>query len=478
MSQYPDGLVVGIDAGTSSLKVLVLEVATGRPIVEAAREYPTSSPEPAAHEQDPADWWDAAVSALREVTSRIDPRAITAVGMSGHMHSLLLVGEDDRPIAPALTWADRRVATQTRRLASDPSFRRIAGNDVVDAFTAPKLAWFADRHPGLLARARRLVLAKDFLRFRLTGRWATDETDAVGTLLYDLAGHAWSDQLWAATGADPRLAPEVLASDEVVGIVTEVAARETGLPAGTPVVTGAGDVPAAVLGSGVVSENTMSVNVGTAAQIMGLSPTPEPGGGFVFASAVGDEYVIMSSLYAAGSSIRWAERALLGGGRIGDVVDDAPAGCDGLTYLPFMFGSTVPVKNHAARAAFVGQDARHGIPHFARAVVEGVAFGCADAVSAVTAVVGRPAQLRVVGGVTRSEAWCRTFASAVGPDVEVLRTEGGSVRGAAVLAALGTGAWTLEDAAAATGTRVTPSADGDALAEAYDRYRDACHRLL
>lgn len=478
MTLHTDGVVVGIDIGTTSLKVLVLDVATGRPVAEATREYPTRSPESGAHEQDPSDWWDATVSALREVTSRIDARSVTAVGMSGHMHSLLLVGADDRPIAPALTWADRRVSAQTRRLRSDSAFRTIAGNDVVDAFTAPKLAWFVDRHPELIGRARRLVLAKDFLRFRLTGRWATDETDAAGTLLYDPAGHAWSDELWAAVGADPRLAPEVLASDEIAGVVTAEAAAETGLWAGTPVVAGAGDVPAAVLGSGVVSEDTMSVNVGTAAQIMGLSSRPEPGDGFVFASAVADEYVIMSSLYAAGSSIRWAEGSLLRGARIADVVDEAPAGSDGLTYLPFMFGSTVPVKNDAARAAFVGQDARHGVAHFARAVVEGVAFGCADAVSAVAAVVGRPTQLRVVGGVTRSEVWCRTFASAVGADVEVLRVEGGSVRGAAVLAALGAGVWSLDDAAAATGTRVAPSTDGNALADAYGRYRDACSRLL
>lgn len=478
MTPLPDGIVVGIDAGTTSLKVLALDVATGRPVAEAAGEYPTASPEPGAHEQDPENWWDAAVAALRDVTSRIDPRAIRAVGMSGHMHSLLLVGQDDRPVAPALTWADRRVAEQTRRLGGDPAFRRIAANDVVDAFTAPKLAWFAERHPERLARARRLVLAKDFVRFRLTGRWATDETDAVGTLLYDVARHEWSDELWAATGADPRLAPEVLRSDGVAGAVTAEAAALTGLPVGTPVIAGAGDVPAAVLGSGVVAEDTMSVNVGTAAQIMGISPRPEPGGGFVFASAVGEEFVIMSSLYAAGSSIRWAEGALLGGGPIGDVVDLAPAGCDGLTYLPFMFGSTVPVKNDAARAAFVGQDLRHGIPHLARAVVEGVAFGCADAVAAVAAQVGAPAQLRVVGGVTRSEVWCRTFASAVGPAVEVLRVDGGSARGAAVLAALGVGAWTTDDAATGAGTRIEPSEDGAALTDAYARYRDACRALL
>lgn len=476
MTAHQGGLVVGIDAGTTTVKVLALDVATGRPVAESSAEYPTASPEPGAHEQNPDDWWDAAVTALHAVLARVDASSILAVGMSGHMHSLLLVGADDRPIAPALTWADRRVAAQTSRLRADPAFERRAANGVVDAFTAPKLAWFAERHPERMRAATRLVLAKDLLRFRLTGEWATDETDAAGTLLYDVHERAWADDLWTASGADPRLAPRVLGSGEVAGVVTEEAAAATGLCAGTPVVTGAGDVPAAVLGSGVVSPGVLSVNVGTAAQIMGLSPEPVAGGGFVFAAATGGGFVVMSSLYAAGASIRWAERAILGGGPIGEAARLAPPGSDGLTYLPFMFGATVPVKNDAARAAFVGQDARHGREHLARAVVEGVAFGCADAVEAVSAVVGRPREIRVVGGVTGSEEWCATFAAAVGADIRVVRADGGSARGAAALAAIGAGLWTVDTAAATPGPLVVPG--GEAVADAYARYRDACARLL
>lgn len=480
MTAHADGLVVGVDAGTTALKVLVVDAATGRPVAEAVREYPTRSPEPGAHEQDPADWWEAAVAALREALAGVDATAVRAVGMSGHMHSLLLIGTDDEPVAPALTWADRRPAEQTRRLGADPAFRRYAANDVVDAFTAPKLAWFAEHHPDALARARRLVLAKDVLRFRLTGRWATDETDAAGTLLYDVHRHEWRDELWAAAGADRVLAPDVLRPSEIAGTVTAAAAEATGLPAGTPVIAGAGDVPAVVLGSGVVSADQISVNVGTAAQIMGLSQHPEPGAGFVFLSAAGEGYVTMASLYAAGASIRWAERTLLGGGPIGDAVRQAPAGSDGLTYLPFMFGATVPVKNDRARAAFIGQEERHGVPQLARAVLEGVAFACADAVEAVADVVGRPREVRIVGGVTRSTEWCRTFAAALGPEVDVVRVDGGSVRGAVALAAVGAGLWSLDDVSAAAEPPVRPVDDAEAaaVAAAYARYRDAAARLL
>lgn len=479
MTQYAEGLVVGIDAGTTSLKVLALDVATGHAVAEAAGEYPTSSPEPGAHQQDPADWWDVAVVALRQVLAKVDPSSVRAVGMSGHMHSLLLVDGHDEPIGPVLTWADRRVSAQAHCLAADPAFRSIAGNDVAETFTAPKLAWFAERYPGRLRDARRLVLAKDFLRFRLTGRWATDETDAAGTLLYDVHRRKWSEGLWRAAGADVGLAPEVLSPHEVAGVVTQEASAATGLPPGTPVVTGSGDVPAAVLGSGVVDEGSMSVNVGTAAQIMGISTEPDPGGGFLFVSALGEKFVIMSSLYAAGASIRWAERALLGGRPVGGAIRGVRPGCEELTYLPFMFGSTAPIKNSGARAAFIGQDVRHGIPHLARAVVEGVAFGCADAVSTVASVVGRPAQIRIVGGVTQSEEWCRTFASAVGADIEVMLVEGGSARGAAALAALGTRLWTAGDLSATTmKSRIEPYGRSDEVADAYERYRSACMRLL
>lgn len=476
MAAHPDGIVLGIDAGTTSLKVLALDVATGRSVAEAAAEYPTSTPEPGAHEQNPDDWWDATLIALREVLARVDASSIVAIGMSGHMHSLLLIGADDRPVSPALTWAERRVSKQTKRLAANPAFEKLAANGVVDAFTAPKLAWFADRHPDRMRQATRLALAKDLLRFRLTGEWATDRTDAAGTLLYDVHAGEWSEELWTASGADIRLALPALRSLDVAGAVTAQAAAETGLRVGTPIVTGAGDVPSAVLGSGVVAPGVLSVNVGTAAQIMGLSAKPIAGGGFVFAAATGDGFVVMSSLYAAGASIRWAERTLLGGGPIGKTARLAPPGSNGLSYLPFMFGSTVPVKNDAATAAFVGQDARHGLPHLARAVVEGVAFGCADAVSAVSAVVGRPREIRVVGGVTASAEWCETFASAVGPDIRVVRADGGSARGAAVLAAIGVGAWTDADAAAASGSVIAPG--GSEVADAYLRYQDACDRLL
>lgn len=480
-TNHQSDVVIGIDLGTTGVKVVALDPRSAATVATAGMEYPSSSPVPGAHEQDPNDWWDATVQALRLVTDGLGPARVCAVGLSGHMHSLLLVDEGGVPVAPVMTWADRRVSEDTARLTAAGPFLQVAGNDVVDAFTAPKLSWLARHSPELLARAHRLVLAKDYLRFRLTGSWATDETDAIGTLLYDVHQRRWSEDLWATSGADLKLAPRVTASTDIAGTVTSAAAQATGLPAGTPIVAGAGDVSSAVLGTGTVTQGQICINAGTAAQVMGLSPTPHPGSGFMFGAATGTDFIVMASVYAAGASVKWAGRAFLGDDDINTVAAGAAAGSDGLVYLPFMFGSAVPKKNDAARAALIGQTERHGRAEMARAVLEGVAFGCADAVAAVAAEVGPPREVRIVGGVSESKIWQEALASVLEAKVIHMPT-GGSVYGAAVLAGLGIGAW--PDAGSATaifkGDEIKPPGLGQVTAyrRSYDLYKNACARLL
>lgn len=473
---------LGIDLGTTGVKVIALDTGTGRVVAEASGEYPTLHPEPGAHEQEPQAWWAAARDAVRTVTSGLGTHRISAVGLSGQMHSLLLVDAEGSSVGAAMTWADRRVGPDTARLATDQRFGDRAGNTPVDAFTAPKLAWLARTDPRRLASAHRLVLAKDHLRFHLTGAWATDTTDAVGTLLYDVHEGRWSPELWRAAGAEPDLAPPVLAPHAVAGTVTARAARATGLPEGIPVATGAGDVPAAVLGSGVTHRGQVCLNAGTAAQVMRPAGAAHAGGGFLFGAAYGDApFLAMASLYAAGASLRWAGRALLGAGEeLGTVAASAPAGADGLTYLPFMYGATVPRKDDAALGAFLGQREAHDRAALVRAVIEGVAFGCADAVAALAGRGGPPQEVRLVGGVTRSALWREVFASVV--DAEVLLVpDGGSSRGAALLGAAAAGGDPRR--VAALDGRTEPvhggaGADRERYRQAYARYRAATvHQL-
>jgi xylulokinase len=431
-------VLIGIDIGTTGVKVIALEPDTGRVVASATSEYPSRSTPHGGHEQDPQSWWDAVAGCCRQVMTALGDRTVEAVATAGHMHSLLLLDEANEPVFPAMTWADRRAVEESNWLSQLGVFPSRAGNQVVGAFTAPKLAWLGRKLPGALRRARRLVMSKDYVGYLLTGAWATDETDAIGTLLYDLHAREWSPELFDAVGASVDLGLPVLRSTDLRGRITADAATATMLPVGTPVAIGAGDVSAVAVGSGVVDPSSLCINVGTAAQAMGLTDAPAAGSGFTFGSALGEGYLTMASVYAAGASVNWAVRAVLGGEDIDKLALGSVPGAHGLSYLPFMFGMAVPRKNDSVRAMFLGQTESHDTSDIAAAVLEGVAYACADALDCVAATVGNVQVVRLVGGVSRSAPW-RTALAAVSDAALVHMPTGGSSVGAAILGGLAVG---------------------------------------
>ena len=434
-------LLAGLDLGTTGAKAVLVDAATGATVARAHRDYPSDTGTAGRHEQNPDDWWTAAAATLREVLVRFPAGAVAAVGLSGHMHAVALIDDHDRPVRPALTWADRRATAEVRRLRGS-LMGELTGNPVVEAFSAPKLAWLATHEPATVARAARLVQPKDVLRHRLTGSWGTDVTDAAGTLLYDIHAGRWDPRLWELTGADPRLAVPVAGSAEVVGAVTAAAATATGLPAGIPVVAGGGDVSCAALGAGVVAEGHVYVNVGTAAQIVTpLNAPPEASPErFLFARAAEPGFLTMVSSYAAGLAIRWSERTLLGGGPDGTadhVAAGSEPGARGLTFLPYLLGASAPIHDPDIRAALLGAGPEHGPADVARATLEGVAYACAAAVDQAAPAV---TEIRVGGGVTRSAIWREAFTAVAGAPVRRLRQDA-SPRGAVALAGVGAKIW-------------------------------------
>lgn len=446
--------LLGIDLGTTRVKAVLVDAGTGGPAFSGSVEYPSRTTTGGGHEQETEDWWTATVAAVRTALERSDGRPVAAVGLSGHMHAVTLIGADDRAVRPTLTWADRRASGEVADLRRRPQFTRLCGNPVVETFSAPKLAWMARHEPETLASAVRMVLPKDVLRQRLTGTWGTDTSDAAGTLLYDVHERAWADELWDLCGASPTLAPSIASSTDVVGRLVPDAARATGLTAGTPVVAGAGDVAAAALGAGAVSPGCVYVNTGTAAQVMAPSATADAGPLFLFAQAGATGFLVMASVYAAGMSVRWAEKELLGGsgsasdeGLADRLGREAPPGADGLVYLPFMLGSSAPTHDDTVRAAFLGQGPEHGRAHVARAVVEGVAFGCLAAVDEVAKQVGAPTEIRVGGGVARSALWREVIGAVADVSASSARYDA-SPLGAALLAGVGIGVWESVDQAA------------------------------
>lgn len=476
--------VMGVDLGTTGAKAVVVDTDTGAVVALGYRAYPSTSPVDGAHEQDPADWWSAATAAIRQALGDIDATEVGAVGLSGHMHALVLADAHDAWLRPAMTWADRRSRAQVQRLrGQQPTFSERCANPVVEAFTAPKLAWVAENEPWCLERAVRLMQPKDALRHQLTGTWGTDLTDARGTLLFDVRRNRWDDDLWRLCGADIALAPEVAASTDVIGAVTMAAAEQTGIPSGTPVVAGASDVACSALGAGMVAPGTIYVNAGTAAQILGAVNELVPGAHFTFGRAASDRYLAMASVYAAGMSVDWAARTLLGigadarGGGYGPAVDELAQqrgpGANGAVFLPNLLGTSVPAHDPSIRGALLGLAAEHTGSTIARAVLEGVAYSCAAAVQHIGAVSGGTAQVRVGGGLARSTVWREAMAAV--HDVPLERVpDDASPLGAAMLAGVGVGTW--NDVVEATDTCVRHLPVSPPAPESVRRYRRARDR--
>lgn len=446
-----DPLFLGIDAGTSSLKVVAL-TAGGAPVGEAAVSYPLVRSGPLVAEQDPEDWWRALRGAMRRLrTNGVDTARIEALGVTGQMHGLILLDERGVALGPCQTWADSRCLNETRlfeRRVGSRRLLRVTGSRAYPSATAPKLLWTRRHEPARFRAARRFLLPKDELRRRLTGALATDPTDASGTLLFDVAERAWSAEITSRAGIPPALLPPVLPSTAVAGALTEEAARWLGLRGGLPVVTGCGDTESAALSAGLIGgaadAGLALVTLGTAGQLFVVTPRPliEVGAGVqTLCHAVPDRWHLMYALLAGGSAAEWI--AGVTGHSVADTLDAAspiPPGAEGLLFTPNLNGTRTPVVDPLATGAFQGLRSSHTGAHLARAVVEGVAISLRvglDAMRATGVVVERA---RLAGGASRHPLWPRVLADVLELPVEHGSGQVGSAYGAALLAMVGTGA--------------------------------------
>lgn len=441
--------ILGLDIGTTGVKALILAVDSGEVLARGYCAYESVTGPVGEHEQSPEDWWSSVRVAVSQARHDLHDISVDAIGLSGHMHGSVLIDAHDQVVRPATTWADRRSSDNVRKLSVDSRFQQHCVNPVVEAFTAPQLAWFREHEPERLALARRLVHSKDYVRFRLTGVWATDHTDACGTLLYDLIQGSWVPELWHEVGVAPDLAADVLESHAVAGALTSSAAADLGLPPGVPVVAGAGDVSASALGAGVLGDGVVYINAGTAVQVVAALARPESGAHFVFGRADSRGLLGMASVYAAGLAIDWAARLLLGPTATGaDVESHALSSRDyAVTFLPYLLGTSVPSHNPDVRGAFVGLGAVHDARDLARAVIAGVALATVEATRYVEGLSQQTSQIRVGGGLARSTLWTHMVAACFDQDMVQVETDS-SPTGAAILAGVGTGIWSsFEDAA-------------------------------
>ena len=305
MPQY----YLGIDVGTTAVKALVVD-EVGAVAGEAESPMEVSVPQPGWAEQDPDDWWHGTVEAVRDACARAGVRDVAAIGLSGQMHSSVLLDGADRVLRPAILWNDVRTTAQCRFITETvgkTGLRRLVGNPALEGFTAPKLLWVRDQEPGLFDRARAVLLPKDYVRLLMTGEKATEPSDAAGTLLFDIRRGRWSEEMVAALELDPAMLPPVRGSASVTGRLTPAAAEVLGLSYGTPVVGGGADNAAAAVGSGVVGEGAMQTSIGTSGTVVAPIERPRVDPGMrihSFNHAVPDTWYLMGVVLSAGAAWR------------------------------------------------------------------------------------------------------------------------------------------------------------------------------
>lgn len=483
-------LLAGIDLGTSSLKVVVLSEA-GQAIGVAAADYPIRADAPGHAEQDPELWWRALREALGRALAACGGRAgaLAAIGLSGQMHGIVALDRRDRPLRPAILWADQRgqdECAEIERLIDPAALLAHTGSRASVGFSAPKILWVRRHEPERFAACARLLLPKDYLRLRLTGEIATEPTDASATLLFDLAQRDWSDLILDRLDLPRALFPPVRPSLAVVGAVGPAAAADLGIAVGIPVIAGAGDTAAQAIGYGAHDPGGALATISSGGQLFAALDRPriDPGGRVhTLCHVAPNRWYLLGAIQAAGLALRWFReqfaRDLPPHGYDALIAEaaDAPVGAGGLVFLPYLLGERTPHMDNQARAAFVGFTLRHDRAAATRAVLEGVAFAFRDALGAFQDLGVRPAELRLGGGGSRSPLWRTIFADALGLPVTITDAQEGAALGAALMAGVGVGRFADLAAASASAVRIVaviaPQPERAArYAELYNVYRE------
>ncbi|MCP4968019.1 MAG: xylulokinase [bacterium] len=479
--------VIGIDSSTTATKAQLVDTA-GNVIAIASSEYSYATPFDLWSEQDPELWWTATKAAVSEVLAAagVTGNEVVAVGLTGQMHGLVLLDDKGVSLRPSILWNDQRTAAECDEIRDRVGKARlisITGNDALTGFTAPKILWVRNNEPEVFAKARHVLLPKDFVRLRLTGEYASDRAGGAGTILFDLKTRTWSDDVLADLDLDRTLFPGTFEGHDITGTVTREAAEVTGLVAGTPVVAGAGDQAANGVAVGAIDPGVVGLSLGTSGVVFTATDRPAveaEGRLHAFCHGVAERWHFMGVMLSAAGSLRWFRDTLAPETDFAELSQSAaavPAGSEGLLFLPYLTGERTPHPDPLARGAFVGLTVRHDRNHMTRSVMEGVAFGLLDSFELIRATGNADlTEVRASGGGTRSPLWRQILADVLGAEVRTVATAEGAAQGAAVLAAVGAG-W-FEDAqeASAAWLRLdqptTPSADTGRYSDIYESYRD------
>ena len=492
-------VTLGIDVGTSGTKTLAID-ETGAVLASSSSEYPCSHPRPGWSEQDPELWWQATRSTIQAVlaSGRVRAGDVKGIGLSGQMHGSVFLDQAGGVIRPALLWNDQRTGAECAwiedRAGGREALVRMVANPALTGFTAPKLVWLRNHEPRNWDRVRQVLLPKDYVRYRLTGTYATEVSDASGTLMLDVANRRWSRELLGKLEIDPALLPDCFESPEVSATLSAIGERETGLLAGTPVVGGGGDQPAGAVGNGIVRQGVVSATMGTSGVVfahadeLGFDPLGRLQRG---CHAVPGAWHVMGVVLAAGGSFQWFRNALgqaevdharAAGGdpyeSLTALAATAPAGSEGLFFLPYLTGERTPHFDPEAKGGWIGLTVRHSRSHLIRAVLEGATYAMRDSLELIREMGVAVDEVRVSGGGARSAFWRQLQADIYGASAHTLNSTEGPAFGVALLALVGTGAFqSVPEACDATIRRVDSTPVNPTASARYDRAYRVFRRL-
>jgi xylulokinase len=493
------GYLLGIDIGTSGTKTLICD-EKGKVLETAMAEHPISSPKPGWSEQSPLDWWKATCAATKAVLqkAKVKPKDVGGIGLSGQMHGSVFLGDGEKPLRPALLWNDQRTAKQCAEIESKAGGRErlieLVANPALTGFTAPKILWVRENEPRVYEKTKHILLPKDYIRFRMTGEYATEVSDASGMLLLDVANRKWSDELLSLLQIDKSLLARLHESFEVTGTLSKQGAKALGLAEGIPVVGGGGDQAAGAVGNGIVAPGIVSATLGTSGVVFAHSdqPTRDPKGRVhTMCHAVPGKWCVFGCMLSAGGSFQWF-RNQLGENEIARAkkkkVDPyelliaeaqrAPAGSEGLFFLPYLTGERCPYPDPCARGGWIGATARTTRDMMIRSLIEGVTFGMRDALEIMKQMNIPLSEVRASGGGARSPFWRQLQGDIYNAPIVLTNATEGPAYGVALLAGVGTGVWKSVEEACKRSIKQTKRIQPNAKQAAfYQRYYDVYHKL-
>ena len=437
-------MYIGIDLGTTGVKVLLVD-GRGNLLNSVTETYELLTPRPLWTEQNPGDWYESALRAIRKCIAGHETE-IKALSFSGQMHGLVILDEADRIIRPALLWNDQRTISETDSLNREIGIENLleeTGNIALTGFTAPKILWVKNNEPENYRKIRKIMLPKDYRAYRFTGNFVSDVSDISGSLLFDVKNKTYSRKMLDFLGIDSGMLPKVLESKEVAGMLTEKVRGKLGIPQPVKVIVGGGDQAIGAVGTGTVSGGDINISLGTSGVVfVATDAYAADRKSFLhsFAHANG-KYHLMGVTLAAAGSLKWWKESFRPEKSYDEIFSDLikTESDDTLYYLPYIFGERSPVNNPLAKGTFSGFCATHGPEHFSRAVVEGVTFSLRHCYEAIKNLNIESKQIRITGGGAKNDHWCQMVADVFNIAVQRPAITEGSSFGAAIMAMVGDG---------------------------------------